>query len=307
MSNQNKPVNQDPQFIQLREQVAQRSIGEGRTDSNLTGLRYYKFSQSATQKKKQLLMPGIVVVLQGQKTAVLQHETLTYDELNYLVLSTGALCQGTLVNAEDNRPYLAIHLDLPIDLLVKTLTKLADYPTSTRPATNNNYVSALDLNLVNALYRLVCTSDSLTECQTIAPLILEEIIVRLLQSVDGHQFRDLPSISRTALRVQNSIEFMQTQLNRSLNIQALASQANMSNSHYSQMFREVTGTTPMRYLRDLRLENAKNLLLYKDMRTNEAAFHSGFESVEHFNRAFKQRYASTPTAFRLSTRPKSTF
>ncbi len=307
MSDQNKPVNQNVQFIQLREQVAQRSIGEGRTDTNIAGLRFYKFSQSVVQKKKQLLMPGIVVVLQGRKSAVLQQETLTYDELNYLVLGTGTLCQGTVVTTEDHQPYLAIHLDLPIDLLVKTLTKLSDHQPSTKPINKKNYISAIDLNLVNALNRLICSSDSLTECQTIAPLILEEIIIRLLQSTDGHQFRNLASVSRSALRVQSSIEFMQSQLYRSLNIQELASQANMSNSHYSQIFREVTGTTPMRYLRDLRLENARILLLYKDMRANEAAFDSGFESVEHFNREFKRRFASTPSEFRLSARTRSVF
>ncbi|GGY64367.1 transcriptional regulator [Cellvibrio zantedeschiae] len=301
-------VSQTQEFDQLRKQVAVRASAEGRTDSLYDGLRFYKFSQSIHYQKKQMLMPGIVVVLQGRKMALLQRETLTYDESNYLILGTETLCQGTVVTASENEPYLAIHLDLPINILVKAIANLVNQmpPTATKKIADN-FTQSIDPNLINALGRLLAATDSLPDRQTIAPLIIEEIIVRLLRSDAGARIRDLAVISRSAMRIQDSIRFMQEQLHRPLSIADLAEQAAMSTSHYAHHFREVAGVTPMRYLRDLRLEKARNLLLYRGMRPNEAAYNSGFESIEHFNREFKRRYANTPTQYLVELRKISQF
>lgn len=296
--NQHSALNQQPQFVQLREQIAMRATAEGRTDSLCDGLRFYKFSQSIHYQKKQLLMPGIVVVLQGKKMALLQRDTLTYDELNYLILGTETLCQGTVVTASEKEPYLAIHLDLPINILVKAIANLANQIPATAPKKPaDNFIQAIDLKLVDALNRLLIATDSPLDRQTIAPLIIEEIIIRLLCSEAGTSIRDLAIISRSATRIQDSMTFMQEHLHQHLSIADLAEQAAMSSSHYAHHFREVAGVTPMRYLRDLRLEKARNLLLYQGLRPQEAAYSAGFETIEHFNREFKRRYANTPTQY----------
>lgn len=301
-------ISKTQEFVQLREQVTARSVAEGRTDSLFDGLRFYKFSQSIHYQKKQLLMPGIVVVLQGKKMALLGRETLAYDESNYLILGTETLCQGTVVTASDNKPYLAIHLDLPINILVKVIASLANQlPITTHKELTKNFTKPLDFNIINAFSRLLTATDLAIDRQTIAPLIIEEIIIRLLRSEAGSCIRNLAVISRSAIRIQDSISFMQEQLHRPLSVANLAEQAAMSSSHYAHHFREVAGITPMRYLRDLRLEKARNLLIYQGARPNEAAYNSGFESIEHFNREFKRRYASTPTQYLAELRKSSQF
>lgn len=242
-------------------------------------------------------MPGIVVVLQGQKMAQLNRETLVYDEMNYLILSTETLCQGTVVTASENKPYLALHLDLPISILVKVITTLANQKpaATTQKSSAENFTQTIDIHTLEALTRLVRATDSALDTQTIAPLIIEEIIIRLLRSTAGTRIRNMATVSRAAIRIQDSMNFMHAQLHRALTVAELAQQTAMSQSHYAHSFREVTGVTPMRYLRDLRLEKARNLLLFHAVRPNEAAYSAGFENIEHFNREFKRRYANTPT------------
>ena len=110
--------------------VAARATEEGRNDSLQPGLRYYRFSHATRYRKKQILMPGIVVVLQGAKTAHFGDRALSYDALRYLVLCAEAVCDATTVDATPERPYLAIHLDLPPDLLARTLLNMGEPPAS---------------------------------------------------------------------------------------------------------------------------------------------------------------------------------
>lgn len=282
----------------LRSLVAQRTVIEGRTDSVYPGLRYYRFSAPTHYRKVQVLIPGIVVVVQGSKRATLGGETLHYDTSNCLVLSGETICQGTVVTAKPTHPYLAIHLDLPPDTLVKALIALS--PARGEPPAQTlkeNFVSAVDAQVLDAMARLLEATDTELDRRTIAPLAVEEIVVRLLRSEAGAAMRDAAAVSRSATRIQQSMQFMRSSFHRPLSVNELADQAAMSPSHYAHSFREVAGVSPMRYLRDLRLDEARALLLRGDVRTSEAAARTGFESTAHFSREFKSRFDASPTAY----------
>ncbi len=281
--------------------VAQRAVAEGRTDAAMAGLRYYRFSSLVEYQKTQLLVPGLVVVLQGRKTARLHDRVFTYEALQCLVLGREAACHATVVTATPERPYLAIHLDLPADVLVKSLIaleenqpRLADAPAHT-PAYTPHAVAPVDPQVLDAFTRLLPAADDPVDRRTIAPLVLEEIILRLLRSPAGAALRDAAAVSRSAAKVQRSIQFIRTQFHRPLGIAELASHSAMSPSHYAHSFRDVAGVSPMRYLRGLRLDEARVLLLGGGLRASEVAARVGFESPEHFTREFRRRFGVSPT------------
>lgn len=282
----------------LLSMVADRAADEGRTDSLYPGLRYYRFSGPIECSKTQLLMPGIVVILQGRKTARLGAHTLSYDELNFLVLGCEVTCNGTVVEASAAYPYLAIHLDLPPDLLVKTFIALADTRKPVEPAdVTASFVSPIDANVIEALLRLLPATDDPMDRDMIAPLIVEEIIVRLLRSEAAAAIRSAAGIARTAIRIQSAMQFIREHLAQPLSVDQLAAQVAMSPSHFAHSFREISGVSPMRYLRDLRLDAARNLMLGGGMRAGDAAAKVGFESAAHFAREFKNRFDATPTEY----------
>lgn len=287
-----------PALEYLRTLVAEQAPREGRNDSLLSGFRYYRFSQPIEYQKKQLLMPGIVVVLQGSKRVKLANRALCYDNTCYLVLGSDAVCYGTVVTATTDRPYLAIHLDLPPALLVKASIALADVDESNEGATpNQSYTTPINIEVLDAFTRLVNATECAVNRATIAPLILEEIIIRLLRSEVAQGIRQLAAVSRIATRIQKSLNFIQAEFNRPLGISELAAQIAMSPSHYSHSFRQVAGVTPMRYLKNVRLDAAKDLLLGNSLRTAEVAAQVGFESVEHFTREFRNRFDMTPKQY----------
>lgn len=281
---------------QLRCLVADLATGEGRTDSALAGLRYYRFSRATTYQKTQILVPGIVVVLQGAKTVHLHPRPLRYGRGDCLVLGAAAVCRGTVVEAEPGRPYLAIHLDLPPAMLVKTLLALPEAPAS-EPAGERQYVTALEPGIADAFLRLLPATIDPFDRSTLAPLAVEEIVVRLLRSDAAAAVRHAAAMTRAAARIHKVIAYIHAELGRPLTVEDLANQAAMSPSHFAHSFRSVAGVTPMRYLRDARLDAARALMAGSGMRPADAALQVGFDSPAHFTRLFRQRYECTPGDF----------
>lgn len=288
----------------LRTLVDSRTPCEGRTDSLHPGLRYYRFSAPIEYHKTQRLMPGVVVVLQGRKIATLQGRKHTYDAMHHLVLGREALCQGTVVSASAEAPYLAIHLDLPPAVMVKTLVALAEVspatsgpPSPPRSDVETAFVSPVDPTVLEALVRLLPATDTTTDRATIAPLIVEEIVVRLLRSHGARALLDAAALTRSAARIQQSVQFIQANFRRPLSVNELADRVAMSPSHFAHCFRQVAGVSPMRYLRDVRLDAACARLLGGSVRSGELAAEIGFESAAHFNREFKRRFDVSPTEY----------
>lgn len=300
----------------LRAMVAARTPLEGRNDTLCSGLRYYRFSAPIEYQKTQRLMSGIVVVLQGRKTVKLIDAELSYDEMNYLVLGAETICKGTVVTANTDCPYFAIHLDLPPSLLVKTFIALSesvenleaiatsdisevqdDRDISQRSTEAGSFVTPINVDILDAFVRLVSATDTAINRNTIAPLAIEEIVVRLLRSNAATAIRNAAAVTRLATRIQKSIHYIQSQFRNPLSVNDLASQVTMSPSHYAHSFRQVAGVSPMRYLRDTRLDEARVLMLASQLRPSAAAAQVGFESTEHFTREFKRRFDLSPTEY----------
>jgi AraC-like DNA-binding protein len=105
------------------------------------------------------------------------------------------------------------------------------------------------------------------------------------------------TVTRSAARIQQSMRFMRSAHRQALSVEQLARQVAMSPSHYAHSFREVAGVSPMRYLRDLRLDEARDLLLRGGLQAAAVATQVGFESSAHFSREFKSRFEASPTAY----------
>jgi AraC-like DNA-binding protein len=287
-------------WTRLRDMVAARTPADGRTDALYPGLRCYRFSHPIRYEKTQRLTPGVVVVLQGRKTAHLGgSRSLAYGATQCLVLGAEVACLGTVVGASAAAPYLAIHLDLPPDVLVKSVVALAESGTlRAEPArVTENFTAPVGPEVVEAFARLLLAADDPVDRRTLAPLAVEEIVLRLLRSEAAAAIRSAGAVTKAGARIQTAIAFMRRHLGRPLSVAEIASHVHMSPSHFAHSFREVAGVTPMRCIRDLRLEEARTLMLGAGLRPGDAAAKVGFESAAHFNRAFRRRFETTPAEY----------
>lgn len=289
-------------WTRLRDMVAARTPVDGRTDALYPGLRCYRFSHPIRYEKTQRLAPG-VVVLQGRKTAHLGGDrSLAYGATQCLVLGAEVACLGTVVGASAAAPYLAIHLDLPPDVLVKSVLALAEgggggAPPAEPARVREHFTAPVGPEVVEAFARLLLAADDPVDRRTLAPLAVEEIVLRLLRSEAAAAIRSASAVTKAGARIQTAIAFMRRHLGRPLSVAEIASHVHMSPSHFAHSFREVAGVTPMRCIRDLRLEEARSLMLGTGLRPGDAAAQVGFESAAHFNRAFRRRFETTPAEY----------
>lgn len=100
--------------------------------------------------------------------------------------------------------------------------------------------------------------------------------------------------------VRKVIEVMKENMRHRLSLADLAGHAQLSPRHFSHLFRAETGTTPARFLKSLRMQQAKDLLEHSCLATREIIRRVGLSNESHFARDFKRFYGVTPGQFRLA-------
>lgn len=97
--------------------------------------------------------------------------------------------------------------------------------------------------------------------------------------------------------IQRSIEFIHQYFGEKLSIPGLAKIANMSQSHFMRVFKMETGLSPMEYLIQLRISNAKKLLRSRVISITEVALQCGFNSISHFSASFTRHTGMKPSEY----------
>ena len=128
----------------------------------------------------------------------------------------------------------------------------------------------------------------------ITPLIQREIIIRLLDGEHGSMLQHLATVGSQSHQISQVIAWMKLNYINSISINELAAKAHMSSSTFRQHFRTITGLSPLQYLKNLRLQDARHWMLYEDMDASSAAIRVGYESVTQFNREYARMFGEPP-------------
>jgi AraC family transcriptional regulator len=103
-------------------------------------------------------------------------------------------------------------------------------------------------------------------------------------------------------QLNNALDFMQANLERSIDLLEIARAAGLSPTHFARQFRRTTSEPPHRYLIRLRIERATRLLRETNQGVADIAFACGFANQEHMTRLFRQHLGTTPGAYRRAIR-----
>lgn len=290
----------DP-FVAL---VAARAVDEGVTASSYPGVRFLRVSHPTFPRKVAFLGPTLTVVAQGRKRTRVGDDALFYDASRCLVtIGEGCDCSGSVVEASKARPYLAVHVEIPSDLVAKTLHALADADAVPAEDRTVAFVSLVDEGLRVTVDRFLRAIDDPLERRIVAPLILEELVFRLLRSDAAALVRQAVRRDREAASVEEAMRYVRENLASAHAVDTLARHVHMSPSHFAHRFRAVARVSPMKYVKQARLFEAQRLLSLDDLRIGEVAGRVGYESAAHFTRDFKRHFGVTPAAFARRLRP----
>lgn len=286
-----------PELVALVERGAR---AEGTTNSALPGLIFHRTSQPSVFRKWHTLGPSVTFVAQGQKVSTHRGTRLLYDPSHYLVVTGEAELVGKVTEASARRPFLAMCYQIPPDVVAKTLLSLADAIAPQARAEEDTvpaYSAPLDAPIAECVTRLLRAIEEPLERRVVAPLVVEELVFRLLRSDAAATIRAAVDRDRDAEKMAVAMRFLRENMDRSITVADAARHVAMSASHFAHRFRAVARVSPMRYLKGLRLNQARSLLLVNGLRVSEVATQSGYESASHFTRDFKAFFGASPTEY----------
>lgn len=287
------PPAQDP-FAAL---VASHATEEGVTGSSYPGVSFLRASRPITFSKLTFLGPTLTVVAQGRKQTLAGDEVFSYDPSRVFVSIGDGCCGGRVVEASDARPYLAVHVEIPSDLVAKTLHALADADVAPVDERTAAFVAMLDGAMKVTVERFLRAIGDPLERRIVAPLVLEELVFRLLRSDAAALVRRAVRRDRQAQSIEEAMRYVQANLAHAHAVDSLARHVRMSPSHFAHRFRAVARVSPMQYVKQARLLEARRLLAIEGLRASEVAARVGYESAAHFTRDFKRHFGVTPATY----------
>jgi AraC-like DNA-binding protein len=152
----------------------------------------------------------------------------------------------------------------------------------------------LDVNLLDAVVRLVRLLDSPSEAPVLMPLITREIIYRLLVGEQGGRLRHLAILGGYTSHIARAVERLRQDFDQPLRIEDIARELGMSVSGFHHHFKAVTAMSPLQFQKQLRLQEARRLMLGEDLDAASAAYRVGYHDASHFNREYKSLFGVPP-------------
>ncbi|HEY6943374.1 AraC family transcriptional regulator [Dokdonella sp.] len=283
----------EAQQAELAHRIARNAGGDGVRDTAIAGLSLIRAS-SPSQPIPCVYHPSLCVVVQGRKRALLGDEIYVYDPLNYLVVSMSIPLVSQIIEATPAQPYLCLRIDVEPKLVNELLVQLGPAAPSRADDERALFLARTSAPLLDAVLRLVRLLDAPAEAAVLAPLALREIHYRVLVGELGQRLRRLCEIDGPSQRVARAIELLKARYSEPLRIEELAAAAHMSASSLHQRFRAATATTPLQYQKQLRLQEARRLMLVEGLEAAAAAHRVGYESPSQFSREYRRLFGAPP-------------
>jgi AraC-like DNA-binding protein len=277
---------------ELAERIARHVAEDGSVEA-APGLFLYRCS-SPTGPRYGVTEPSLCVIAQGSKEVLLGKEEYRYDASHYLLVSAELPVAGYIVDASKELPYLAVRLVLDPAVVTEVLIEAGLHAPRTDDAIKVMAVSGLDVNLLDAVVRLVRLLDSPGDCGVLGPLVVREIIYRLSLGEQGGRLRQIAVSGSRAHRIARAIELLRTNHNKPLRIPGLARQLGMSVSSLHHHFKAATGMSPLQFQKQFRLQEARRLLLAGDVDAATAGYRVGYDDASHFSREYRRLFGEPP-------------
>jgi AraC-like DNA-binding protein len=265
---------------------------EGYTASLLDSVRFMRADRQWARTPV-LYEPSIIIICQGSKRAFLADKMYRYDAQHYLVLSV-PLPFSAETEATSAEPLLGLAIRLDAATLARLVTQVAaaDIPLAETPASIIS--TPVNETLADSTLRLLQALSDPLEAQVLGPARVEEICFRVLLGEQGGAVRAALTYQGHFGRIARALQRIHADWQQPLDVPHLASEAGMSVPRFHLHFKSVTQTSPIQYLKSLRLHQARLMMIRDNLTAAGAAARVGYESDSQFNREFKRMFGRTP-------------
>jgi AraC-like DNA-binding protein len=292
-------------------ELSTRATRIGLNTSDWPGLSMYRFEAPVVPQWSEVRALSLCVVAQGRKAVTVDGITYCYDPFNYLVLSRGMRFEAEILEASIEKPFLSFVLQVDPAVVRRVSADMRERTTTAfrRPASDRGWarrtaarVTPLDSNTTGAILRFLRAATTGPDRRVLAPMYLQEIIYRVLQAEQRLLLLDAATSESETNPVSQIILYIRANLAEPLTVADLAERACLSQSAFAHLFRDVTGMSPYQFIKSVRFDRARELLVAREMNVGEIARAVGYSSLSHFINEFKRHFGVTPRCYADSQR-----
>jgi AraC-like DNA-binding protein len=259
----------------------------------LPGLHFHRAS-SPTQPLHAVIVPAFCVIAQGSKVVLLGDDQYRYDPAHYLLVTAELPIVGQIVEASPECPYLSLRLELTPTLVGSVMAETGHPPPRSHPPVRALDVSPLGMDLLDVVVRLVRLQDSPHDAGFLVPLLQREIVYRLLKGEQRGRLHQIATVGGYAHRIAQAIERIRKNFDQPLRIEDLAREVGMSVSGFHAHFKAVTALSPLQFQKQLRLQEARRLMLGEHLDAASAGYRVGYDDAAYFNREYRRLFGAPP-------------
>ncbi len=273
--------------------IDRHTPGDGMWDCPIPGATLIRASHP-TVPMPVIYEPTMCLVAQGQKRVLLGDQEYVYNAARYLMASVGLPVMGSVIEASEAEPYLCLALDFDLVELGELAVSLPRGSRAARVQEAGLTLGETTPALLNAAVRLVGLLDTPEDIAALAPLVIREILYRLLTGPDGGVIRSMTQADSRLNQIARAILWIRSHYREAYRIEEAANVAHMSLSSFHQHFKAITGMSPLEFRTQLRLQEARRLMVGEGRDAANAGFEVGYGSPSQFSRDYARLFGAPP-------------
>jgi AraC-like DNA-binding protein len=277
---------------ELIERIA-RAIPEDGEEETLGGLCLNRAS-SPGELVHSVSYPAFCVIAQGSKEVFLGDDRYQYDPMHYLLATAELPIVTHVIEASQERPYLSLSVRLDPTLVGSVMVEAGHVASRSQANVRAINVSPLDTSLLECVVRIVRLLDTPAEVPFLMPLFMREIVYRLLMGEQGDRLRHIALQEGQTHRIARAMERFRKEFDQPLRIDDIAQELGMSVSSFHHHFKAVTAMSPLQFQKQIRLQEARRLMLGEGLDAANAGYRVGYNDASHFSREYKRLFGLPP-------------
>ena len=259
------------------------------------GVYAIKMSRPTPEAAHGLQQPAACIVASGAKKVMIGQGVYEYQGGDVAVYAVDLPLTWQITRATESEPYLTLKINLKPERIIELAATVFPHGVPQDKQTASVYVAPADVHVIDAATRLMELMSRPADAELIAPLVIDEILIRLLRGPMGSRIAQLGQAESTLHRIAMAVAWLRENFDQIANVDELARLVNMSSSNFHRQFKAVTSMSPLQFQKALRLQEARRLMVTTNLEAGAAGRRVGYASASQFTREYARCFGTSPT------------